>query len=314
MRIDTIEIQPGACALWHDASAGEAGRPAFCIHCHRCLHYGEDQDAAFRLAQFHTDSNVQVCPTGALSWNSEDESPKINHDKCILCGACLAQCPVKALYLAKQKVCISHERSSPIPRLENFLTARLRGSYAQPSVELADTIYTRIQEGWKDNRFTPNILARNVLISLGWSAIAHKTGVQYTSLDVVGTQDATYLAAEVELDNQMIDLPRNLITYLPLLVERHGLPRNKIRLLAIGMSLPSHREEYWNVLEDIDAVLDLKINTASIVYLILCVLARKPLFLQDDALYLPDTRSCRDVPDEFEDIPVGHRGILEPAK
>ena len=314
MRIDTIEIRPGACAVWHDASASEAGRPAFCIHCRRCLHYGEDQDTAIRLADFPTDTTAQVCPTGALSWNRKDECPKITHEKCILCGACLAQCPVKALYLADQKICISQECSSPVPRLENFLTARLRGSYAQPSVELADAIYTRIQTRRKDKDFNPDILARNVLISLGWRAIAHKTGVQYTSLDVVASQDATYLATEVELDNQMIDLPRNLITYLPLLVERHGLPKNKIRLLAIGMSLPSHREEYWNVLEDIDAVLGLKINTASIGYLILCVLARKPLFLQDDALYLPDTRSCRDVPDEFEEIPVGHYGILEPAK
>lgn len=311
MRIEKIEIRPDACARWLTASSD--AQPAFCIHCGKCLRYGEEElDAGLSLG-FPLDSDGRVCPTGALSWNDELKIPDIANEKCLLCGACLAQCPVKALYLADLKINLNWHSDAAIPPLESFSAARLCGSYARPSIPLVDTISTRIQEQ-KNQTFNPNILARNVLISLGWSATAHKTGVQYSSLDVVGIQDTTCLAAEVELDNQMIDIPRNLITYVPLLVQRHGWPKSKIRLLAIGMSLPRHREEYWHVLEDIDAVLGLHINSASIVYLILCVLLRKPLDLQENALYLSDSRSCRDTPDEFEDIPQGHGGILEPLK
>lgn len=43
---------------------------------------------------------VAVCPTGALSWDEENETIKIDNDKCICCGACERSCPVNAIKVA----------------------------------------------------------------------------------------------------------------------------------------------------------------------------------------------------------------------
>lgn len=43
---------------------------------------------------------IEVCPTGALSWDEENETIKIDNDKCISCGACEKNCPIGAISVA----------------------------------------------------------------------------------------------------------------------------------------------------------------------------------------------------------------------
>lgn len=43
---------------------------------------------------------IDVCPTGALSWNDVDSKIEIDNDKCISCGACEAECPIGAIMVA----------------------------------------------------------------------------------------------------------------------------------------------------------------------------------------------------------------------
>ena len=44
---------------------------------------------------------IEVCPTGALSWDEEKETIKIDNDKCISCGACERECPIGAITVAR---------------------------------------------------------------------------------------------------------------------------------------------------------------------------------------------------------------------
>ena len=44
---------------------------------------------------------IAVCPTGALSWDEEKETIKIDNDKCISCGACERNCPIGAIRVAR---------------------------------------------------------------------------------------------------------------------------------------------------------------------------------------------------------------------
>lgn len=46
---------------------------------------------------------IEVCPTGALSWDEEKETIKIDNDKCISCGACERNCPIGAIRVARTK-------------------------------------------------------------------------------------------------------------------------------------------------------------------------------------------------------------------
>ena len=43
---------------------------------------------------------VAVCPTGALSWDEENKTIKIDNSKCICCGACERNCPIGAIKVA----------------------------------------------------------------------------------------------------------------------------------------------------------------------------------------------------------------------
>ncbi|OOM77722.1 iron hydrogenase 1 [Clostridium puniceum] len=53
------------------------------------------------------------CPTGALSYNSEDLSAEITEDKCVNCGACMSACPFGAI-----------EDKSSLVKVVNRLTDR----------------------------------------------------------------------------------------------------------------------------------------------------------------------------------------------
>lgn len=44
---------------------------------------------------------IEVCPTGALSYDEEKETIIIDNDKCISCGLCEKECPIGAIRVAK---------------------------------------------------------------------------------------------------------------------------------------------------------------------------------------------------------------------
>lgn len=44
---------------------------------------------------------IEVCPTGALSYDDEKESIFIDNDKCISCGRCESECPIGAIMVAR---------------------------------------------------------------------------------------------------------------------------------------------------------------------------------------------------------------------
>lgn len=44
---------------------------------------------------------IEACTTGALSWDEENKSIKIDNDKCMSCGLCESACEVGAIEVAK---------------------------------------------------------------------------------------------------------------------------------------------------------------------------------------------------------------------
>ena len=48
--------------------------------------------------QNHPCPSVKVCPVGALTQKGYN-APKVDYEKCILCGKCSNYCPMKALVL-----------------------------------------------------------------------------------------------------------------------------------------------------------------------------------------------------------------------
>ncbi|KKP68523.1 MAG: 4Fe-4S binding domain protein [Candidatus Moranbacteria bacterium GW2011_GWE1_35_17] len=48
-------------------------------------------------------NGVAVCPTGALSWDKEKKSIKIDNEKCVSCGICEKACMVSAIHVARNE-------------------------------------------------------------------------------------------------------------------------------------------------------------------------------------------------------------------
>ena len=46
---------------------------------------------------------IEVCPTGALSWDEKNETIKIDNEKCISCGTCERNCPIGAISVTYNK-------------------------------------------------------------------------------------------------------------------------------------------------------------------------------------------------------------------
>ena len=43
----------------------------------------------------------EVCPTGAFTWDEEDQTLKIDNSKCTSCGLCAKECPTEAIIVVK---------------------------------------------------------------------------------------------------------------------------------------------------------------------------------------------------------------------
>ncbi|MGK3946424.1 4Fe-4S dicluster domain-containing protein, partial [Streptomyces caeruleatus] len=48
-------------------------------------------------------NGIAVCPTGALSWDKNKKSIKIDNEKCISCKKCEKSCMVNAIHVAKNE-------------------------------------------------------------------------------------------------------------------------------------------------------------------------------------------------------------------
>lgn len=75
--------------------------PGSCVRCISppCLEYAKDEIELDTFKEFPADRAPEVCPTKAISWPQESDSPIIDSEACISCGICVSRCPVAAIYL-----------------------------------------------------------------------------------------------------------------------------------------------------------------------------------------------------------------------
>jgi len=259
-----------------------------CIRCSSppCMEYSSSELDFHSFSMFPADQNNQVCPTSAVLWEFDSPFPTIDNDQCILCGICVARCPSRAIFMTDNGALINDEENSHFKISEReatedttkesaslFCSISESGSLYSETEDRLQVISTRIDEiaSGQQSQF-PNLLARNLLISTGINTVMRRRGDTNVRMDLLLSIDQCLIGpGEVEFSNAIIDVPRNLLDDVAVIVSRYGIDKEDIIAISILKSLPNQRSEYWQVVQDIRAVLDLKISslTSGILFLLL---------------------------------------------
>jgi Na+-translocating ferredoxin:NAD+ oxidoreductase RNF subunit RnfB len=74
---------------------------------HKCLYYPLRNLPGRERCEFgctHCMRCFRACENGAITWNKEKGIPEFDQTKCILCGKCVEECPVKCIEIVAEKV------------------------------------------------------------------------------------------------------------------------------------------------------------------------------------------------------------------
>lgn len=96
---------------------------------------------------------------------------------------------------------------------------------------------------------------------------------------------------EIEVPSTaMLDAPRNLLDDIAVVSNRNGLPLERIVPIVICWTLPNNRTDYWNVINDVKNILDIKIKTLPIMAIAVHYWINTDLKLDDDSFYLDNEK------------------------
>jgi Fe-S-cluster-containing hydrogenase component 2 len=312
-----------------------------CIHCINppCLEYTENELELEIFKEFPSDKTTEVCPTKAISWPQESDSPIIDSEACISCGICVSRCPVAAIYLDPDETTATlndlpnryfllqnQEVSETTQKflLEMFLQVPESGIFISEDDDILQRFFDKfksvVTEQKHSSQFS-NHLVRNLMLEVGIKALMRRRGDTYLRMDIVFEQSGKKSGTcEVELGGEFLDTPRNLLDNVAVLVSRYKIGKDNIIPLVVTLSLPNRRSEYWQVIKDIKQVLDLQINSLTIGMLVLLVWNRIKISLDSQEVLYVDSDQYT-LKDRFErilgrelNITEGYPGFIESQK
>ena len=315
--------------------------PGSCIHCLNppCLEYTEDEIELEIFKEFPSDRTLEVCPTKAISWPQESDSPTIDSTVCISCGICVSRCPVAAIYIDSDETTailndlpnkyfllqdqeVSETKQKPL--LEMFLQVPESGIFVLEDDDILQRFFDKFKSVATEQKHSsqfPNHLVRNLMLEVGIQALMSRRGDAYLRMDIVFEQNGKNAGTcEVELGGGVLDAPRNLLDNLAVLVSRYEISKDNIMPLVVPLSLPNQRSEYWQVIKDIKQVLNLQINSLTIGMLVLLVWNRIKISLDSQEMLYADS-DLYTLTDKFEQIlgrelnvKEGYPGFIESQK
>lgn len=286
-----------------------------CLNCPDtpCLKYNEEELSNSSFPLFPQDNILNVCPTEAITLDTDTGSPTVEPDRCIACGICASRCPSGAIYFEKKiteltlkaeskkqhtfEETVAKVNTSPNDYLKDvtessfykaidkvnstqslLLSLPRDGSFIKESEEVFEPVYNKIVNLKVDAQF-PNLLTRNLLIETGVSCSIRRKGDVNLRMDaVLSFTDNQKGVVEVELAPiGILDSPRNMLDNIAVLNSRYNIEPKELIPLIISMSLPNSRTEFYRVIKDINKVLGIKINSLTIGALFILIWNNKRL-------------------------------------
>ena len=115
---------------------------------------------------------------------------------------------------------------------------------------------------------------------MGLSTYLTRQGDVNLRMDGLGKSDESYLVIEIEL-NADLDAPRDILDDVAVFSSRYNIPKESIYGLIVLAELPNKRTEYWELIRDIEKVVDLKIFNVPLAALLTLFWSEKPLNYKD---------------------------------
>lgn len=282
---------------------------------------------------FATESGSALCPVKAISWDASSESPVIDATQCIGCGLCVARCPVGAISLVDRIATVSKvedEAREPRTTLQSFdMTKDNQRSQIQdlPRVESShpvanDAEAARITTALSKQTDTVQKNAvRSIIVAGGGSVALTRKGDVHTRMDgTYSTGDGAKGSIEIEFGMDSLEAVRASLDDVAVLSSRYGLSKENQSPLVVCAQLPRERQGYWQVVRDINRVLDLEVRTATVGSLLLLVWNGHELTAWTLDQLTPHFESTS-IRKQIETVlgrpvalPLGEGGILEPEK
>lgn len=250
-------------------SDGRAGAGS-CLGCGNvpCMEKDASELALFgTLDAFPGDPSRDVCPTKALTWDSEKAVAVVTAESCIGCGLCISRCPYGAISLI-EGLTAKVETSDP----DSLVVAAVVKS-EHPEVKRSGQIATldapaaaNLSEtvGSLEDART-NILIRNLLHEVGLNARTRRRGDTNIRIDAVGfSRQQRPFVAEIETGVGVLESPRALLEDVAVLHSRYGYAVDGIDPVSIILAFPNVRSEYYQVIRDIEKILGLRCRTVTV--------------------------------------------------
>lgn len=250
---------------------------SFCLYCihPRCIYFTEGEISLddSRVESFPHLHDTKVCPNNAIFIDNGEIS--IDSDQCIGCLLCASRCPVGAIFMkdsTAQVSCysdpsrayLSNDSSTHEDQIDYLSKVVHEGMFDLETSNTIEGLYIRMNAARKNNPQFPNIITRNYLIQLGIPCIIRRHGDVYIRFDAVFKNVDKIGVCEIEFDNEQLESPRAIIDDVAVLNSRYNITPSEIIPLIVNYEFPNKRSDYWDVINDIDQVLNLKIQSITI--------------------------------------------------
>jgi ferredoxin len=299
-----LQFRPGLPAQL--SFSGGISTEATCVYCvdAPCVNYQIEEVRAAALPDFPADRNTAVCATSALTRPGEVGAPTVDPEACVSCGVCASRCPVGAIFLSPtavvndvaSEIFVEADLNADAYRLlrNMFAGARREGVLLEETAVVVDQMQVRLERVCRnvDDRF-PNHLARNMLTAVGvWSAMRRR-GDNAVRMDLLfRLPESGKGVAEVEFGGEaVLDAPRDILDDIAVMVSRRGWDKKETAALIVCDVLPNKRSEYWEIIQDINAVLGVRIGTVTILALALLIWNRQMLLKDQHSIFYVDNNT-----------------------
>jgi len=264
-----------------------------CVNCLNtpCILLGENEVRPRPGSVLHSlpyNPDKHVCVTDAIRIDEQTFFPTIR-EACIGCSICVMRCPVGAIFIDwehhtarivhddRHYVQVSYGTSQYEQTLnvfrensENFDPPEVPPGFLSRLSETVERLAAR-------SLYVDTILVRNLLLQLGVSCLVRPVGDTNVRMDLYFELDGLVGVGEVEGGRATVSALRALLDDVAVLSSRHKVDVDSIEPFIFCNYLPDKRSDYFDLVNDVEKVLNLRIHTMTLTALLLLYWHRKKL-------------------------------------